>query len=164
MKTRRSGPSERFQAALDDVGYPGIREGRAQYLCDEFEMSPSSVQRMLTGDHVPSRKGLKSKIVNRLNISAAYWEFGVDPYTEDLVCSQRDLAWTGLMHRLQELGYDVGSIPVGLLEQLVRLVYRTAVIGEGEIDMEELNRVVEMSSFMLKQPPPEHANADTQDT
>lgn len=56
------------------------------------------------------------------------------------------------MQRLQELGYDVGSIPVGLLEQLVRLVYRTAIIGEGEIDLEELNRVVEMSSFMLKQP------------
>ena len=154
MKTRRSGPSERFQAALDDIGYPGVREGRAQYLCDDFEMSPSSVQRMLTGDHVPSRKGLKSKIVKRLNISAAYWEFGVDPYTEDLVCSQRDLAWTGLLLRLRELGYESNAIPVGLLEQLVRLVYRTAITDEGEVDQDELNRIVEMSSFMLKRVTP----------
>lgn len=154
MKTRRSGPSERFQAALDEIGYPGVREGRAQYLCDDFELSPSSVQRMLTGDHVPSRKGLKSKIVKRLNISAAYWEFGVDPYIEDLVCSQRDLAWTGLLLRLRKLGYDTAAIPVGLLEQLVRLVYHSAVTGEGEIDQEELNRIVEMSSFMLDQATP----------
>ena len=151
---KQNGPSERLQAALDEIDYPSVREGRAQCFIDDFELSPSSAQRMLTGDHVPNRKGLKSRILKRLNISAAYWEYGIDGYIEDMVCHQRDLAWTGLLRRLRELGYDTAPIPLGLLEQLVRLVYRSAVTGEGEIDQEALNQIVEMSSFMLDQAVP----------
>jgi hypothetical protein len=162
MKTNRSGPSERLQAALDEIGYPAIREGRAQHFADDFEVSLSSAHRMLSGDHVPSRMGLKSRIAKRLNISAAYWEYGIDDYAEGLVCSQRDMAWSGLLRRLRELGYDIAAVPIGLLEQLVRLVYRSALDSEGVLDQDELNRIVEMSSFMIENAKPDDAGSPDQ--
>jgi|GEM_PF-3151260 len=149
MRASRRGPSERLHAALDALDYPSLREGRVQHFAEDFDVSLSSAHRMLSSDHVPSRLGLKARIAQRLQISPAYWEYGIDTFAEDLVCHQRDLAWAGLLRQLRERDYELSQIPLGLLEQLVRLIYRSAIDAEGTLDDNELQRIVDMSSFML---------------
>ncbi len=146
----RGGPSERLLEALEAMGYPSVKAGRNQAFADEFGISLATAQRILTGDHVPTRHGLKQKIAKRMKISAAYWEYGIDPYCEDVVGNARDETWGAILRRLKDQGYSLDKIPVGLLSQLARLVYSASRDEGHEIRPEIVDQVIDLSSFLLK--------------
>ncbi len=140
-----TGPSDRLRQAILAAGYTMERENVEQQLATEFDTSPATIKRMLTEDHVPPSGSLKYRIAKRLNFSAAYWEYGIDSYSEELVGNNRDATWSALLLRLKERSYKLNDIPVGLLVQMARLIYRTGRDAEGNIRPEYVDEVIDLS-------------------
>ncbi len=152
---KSSGPSTRLRQAILDSGYAAEGEDIEQLLVAEFDTSPMTINRMLTEDHLPANASLKYRIAKRLKISPAYWEYGIDSYSEELIGNTRDATWSALLLRLKERSYKLNDIPVGLLVQMARLIYRTGRDEEGEIRPEYIDEVIDLSVLVTTAPPSE---------
>ncbi len=149
---KKSGSSDRLRQAILNAGYVMERDNAEQLLATEFDTSPATVNRMLTEDHVPSSGNLKYRIAKRLNFSPAYWEYGIDTYSEELFANSRDATWSALLLRLKERSYKLNDIPVGLMVQMARLIYRTGRDEEGNIKPEYVDEVIDLSVLVTSSP------------
>lgn len=139
------GASLRLQGALDIAGFPKVRDGRNTYFAEQFSLSLTSAQRMLTQDSVPSKGDSIDVICARLGISASYWVYGLDEYCGEVFASLSAKAWEAMLRQLKADGRSIDAAPVGLLLQLAGVIYRHILQNGHEVDLDYVSQILSIA-------------------
>ncbi len=136
---RGDGPSSRLLRAIEAKNYKSEGKSLIQQLSQDFDTTESTMGRIINSNHVPTRHNLKYRISHFFNISPAYWEYGLDAFSEELTVNGYTDVLRMVLRRILDLGYSLDEMQPGALAQITKIAYNNLRLrGRNSADVRPL--------------------------